>query len=117
MNTKKYIEILIKHLKFIILTGMIWSIYFIFKISCPFYVFWGIICPTCGVTRAIIALLSGDIESYLSMQPMAIPLIVAVVIGLHLKLLNKTWKYFGTAYIITVVLLNLLFFILNNFGL
>lgn len=50
-------------------------------------------CPTCGVTRAIIALFGGDIRGYIHHNAMAIPMIAAVILLLHLKhiRMRKIW--------------------------
>ena len=41
-----------------------------FGIPCTFYQLTGLSCPGCGLTRAITALLSGDVASALSYNPM-----------------------------------------------
>ena len=42
--------------------------------KCPFYWIFGIPCPGCGMTRAIVCLLRGDIRGVLAMHPLAITL-------------------------------------------
>lgn len=39
-------------------------------------------CPTCGVTRAMLSLLTGNIQKYFYYNPMALPLCLAVFLML-----------------------------------
>ena len=45
---------------------------------CPFRIVTGLPCPACGTTRAVGALLSGDLESAWSLNPMGL---LAVAVG------------------------------------
>ena len=59
---------------------------FITDIGCPFYYVFGIPCPTCGTTRALICLFRLDIKGYLSYNPAALfllPLPMIVAFDLH----------------------------------
>ena len=60
----------------------------VFKSTCIIKYIFGIECPTCGMTRAIISLFSGDIKGYFKFNFMAIPLLCTVYLYLH-SLLNK----------------------------
>lgn len=55
--------------------------------SCPFHALTGLFCPGCGTTRALHALLHGDIAFALSMNPLAV-----VAIALMPVLLWNTWR-------------------------
>lgn len=56
--------------------------------QCPIYRFLGIPCPTCGMTRAFLCLLNGDIGGAFSMNP----LIFSLPIFLAFLLCGKTRK-------------------------
>lgn len=40
-------------------------------------------CPSCGMTRALISFVKGDLTGYLSFNPMALPMFIAVYAELH----------------------------------
>lgn len=73
---------------FISLFGLIFSLILFFDLPCLFRFVTSIPCPTCGITRAVISLLSGDLKSSLAYNPMALP----VIIGLTGFLLFRTRK-------------------------
>jgi hypothetical protein len=55
-------------------------------ISCPMKAATGIDCPGCGLQRAVIKLLEGDIEGSIQMHPAAIPMLFMIIFLLiHLK--------------------------------
>ncbi len=53
-------------------------------LCCPFLLLTGIPCPSCGTTRAVLALLHGDIKKYIFYQPMALLLIGSVFLTICL---------------------------------
>ncbi|MDY3928495.1 MAG: DUF2752 domain-containing protein [Clostridia bacterium] len=59
------------------------------KIKCPFYTLFNIKCPTCGVTRALICILTLNIKGYISYNAMALPLIICVLLEIHKSFLKK----------------------------
>ena len=59
-----------------------------YDIGCPILRFVGIPCPTCGVTRAIVSLIKGDLRGYFSYHPLAVPLAVAVALMIHAQRLK-----------------------------
>ena len=48
-----------------------YSICNIFNITCPIKHMTGVPCPTCGMTRAMLALMRLDIKGYIEYNPMA----------------------------------------------
>ncbi|MBC8576336.1 DUF2752 domain-containing protein [Oscillospiraceae bacterium BX1] len=75
--------------------------------------FTGQICPTCGSTRAILSLLRGNFKMYVSYQPMAIPLVIAVVLCIHLQFIKKPLKEISAAIVGATLFLNTVFYILR----
>jgi hypothetical protein len=59
-------------------------------------------CPTCGVTRAMLSLLNGNIEKYLYYNAMALPLFISVSIFFVSHFLKKD-KYKLLSYIILLI--------------
>jgi hypothetical protein len=49
--------------------------------GCPFRAVTGMDCPFCGMTRATLAMSSGDVTGALAFHPLA-PLVLALVLGL-----------------------------------
>ena len=84
----------------------LWSAYAISGLSCPVLAITGMICPTCGTTRALLALLQGNISGYLSFQPMALPMIAAVLLCIHLPHMRNGYRQAATGFAISILLLN-----------
>lgn len=71
-------------LQFVFLLLLLFCIVFIFDYHCPFRLITGIYCPGCGMSRALISLFQGDLQSSWSYHPFLIPTLVLVVISLVL---------------------------------
>lgn len=55
-------------------------------ISCPMKAATGIDCPGCGLQRAILKLLDGDLEGSIQMHPAALPMLFMIIfLMIHLK--------------------------------
>lgn len=107
-NTKR---LLVKHGKYVAVILVVLLIYILTGIGCPIYKWLGIRCPTCGVTRALRGLLSGDLEQYLSMNPFAIPLVVATVVGIHLSIMPTKWRNCAILFIAVTTVSNYCWYI------
>ena len=91
----------------------VWITYYLIGVTCPILFFTGQICPTCGSTRAILSLLRGNFKMYVSYQPMAIPLVVAVILCIHLQFMKKPLKEISAAIVGATLFLNTGFYILR----
>lgn len=72
--------------------------------GCPFRNIVGIPCPTCGVTHALVSLLHLDFNAYMSYNPMAVPLSIAILLALHLRLFKH--KKIITTIIVAIAIIN-----------
>lgn len=70
-------------------------------IHCPIRAIMGIPCPTCGFTRAALALLRGDIVRSLRIHPMLLPVLVSCLLFFHARPLKLSQR-FATALLIAV---------------
>ena len=62
------------------------------RVGCVFYRFFGVICPGCYMTRAVLALLRLDFEAAFRCHPMVFSLpVIAVYIVKDGGLFNKKW--------------------------
>ena len=59
------------------------AIYMVLPFKCPIKYFLHFDCPTCGMTRAMFSLFKGDIASYMSFNPMALPFLLLLLFGVH----------------------------------
>ena len=107
MHPQERRKLLAKHLLYILFLIILWLCYEVVGIGCPIYELFDICCPTCGVTRALVDLLAGNWRSYLNMQPFALPLVLAVFVGIHLSIMPGRLKTLGRLYISLTAISNL----------
>lgn len=97
-------------------------LYFDIKIPCLFKSIFSIACPTCGMTRAMLSLLHGDIMSAIYYNILAIPLVillividVVIIVDLvkNSNYLEKIWKVLVKHYKV-IILLFIVSMIINN---
>ena len=86
----------------------------LFDIYCPFRCLTAIPCPTCGVTRAMIALVKADLKGYLNYHPLALPLLISVISMIHAKHLKH--KHAVLIFCGTTLTLNLILYIARLFA-
>lgn len=92
------------------------SIYIGYPIGCIIYAITGLNCPTCGMTRAWLALLSGDIEMAFYFHPLF--MFVPIVLGLYF-FNHEFWgkKKFVNVIIYTLLAIYIAVYIVRMFGL
>ena len=83
------------------------------KIGCPFLYLFKIPCPTCGCTRAIIALFRLDIKSYFYYQPFSIPLIISTWSIIHASILKNKKIMYLLSFVILIS--NFIFYLIKMF--
>ncbi len=55
----------------------------LFNTTCPFVAIFGVSCPACGMSRAIMSLFRLDFKGYLTFNFMALPTVFAVYVLTH----------------------------------
>jgi hypothetical protein len=67
-------------------------------------------CPTCGVTRALISLIKGDIKGYCFYNIMALPLCLATIMLIYGdKTNNKKMTIIG----VLILVINILYYLIR----
>lgn len=84
---------------------------YLLGIPCPILTFIGIECPTCGMTRALLALFRLDFKAYVEYQPFAIWMLIAVLLGVHLRIIPN--KRMASTYIIITAVTNYIYYVLK----
>ena len=106
---KNLTTIVKKHIVYIFTICFFYILLRYYNVSCPILAFLGVPCPTCGVTRAMIALFTLNFKNYLHYHPLAIPLIIAVCLMLHARFLKR--KKLVYTFVLFVLILNFIFYI------
>ena len=105
--------ILKKHILYVIAILIVIVFLAITNIGCPFLYLFGVPCPTCGMTRAFIALLRFDVKASISYNPMTIFMILAIFLGIHKKKIK--YKKIVDITIIVIASLTFVFYVFKNF--
>lgn len=87
--------------------------------SCPIRSLYNIPCPTCGMSRALRALLSGNIMQSLEYNPALIPMIALLLFGIHKDKIPMVSKdktiilIIGAGVIFCIYIIRLSFFVIQ----
>lgn len=76
-------------LKYIVIFCICAVIMYLADLGCPIKLIFNTPCPTCGVTRAMVSLLTFDFQAYINHNVMAIPLTVSVMLMIGINKINK----------------------------
>lgn len=91
--------------------GIIIFLYFIYrKIGCPLRFLFGICCPGCGMTRAIIAIINLKFKEAFVYHPMVFSLPLLLLIDCFLKKGIITKRIFNIIFILWLLLLISVYF-------
>lgn len=74
--------------------GIFYLILFALGITCPIKAITGISCPGCGMTRAWLSLLSGDLNRAISFHPLFFYPLTLLILFFYRKSLSKKTLYF-----------------------
>jgi len=105
--------------------GPVWIAVAPYLGSCTFRNLTGIPCPSCGITRAALALLDFDIGSAFAVNPLGTFVAVAFIIGGGLALIwvlfrgpiltfELSWSRWWTGAVVGIVLINWMYLIQTN---
>lgn len=79
--------------------------------KCPIYAIFGVNCPTCGVTRALLSLIRLDFLAYVKYNAMAIFLLTAVLAMIcRYRITNKLMV---DIYVYSVLAVNTVYYVLR----
>ena len=81
------------HIFLSVVLSAVLALYLSGRLACPLRRFAGIPCPLCGMSRSIFALLRGQFALSVQLHPMTIPLLTAVFLAVHARLLSKLRPY------------------------
>ena len=102
-----------RHLLYFLIIALILFAYSLLKITCPIKFIFGIECPACKMTRSTIALLKFDFRNSLSLNPMTVPVIIAVFLAFHKKLFK--YEKLVTAIVIFIAIMTFIVYVLRFF--
>lgn len=105
-----------KHILLISVLSAVLLLLWLTGLGCPFRALFGIPCPTCGMTRALLSLLRLDLAGYARYNIMALPAALAVLAGLHRKRLRISRRVLDAFLILTASLTFALYIVRLIFG-
>ncbi len=99
----------------VLMLAVVWcSVVTRLHITCLWQWVWGITCPTCGMTRALLSLVRWDIDGYIRYNGVALPALAAVWYMMHQKLVKSHRLRRGLYGVsIGILLLNWLYYLLR----
>jgi len=81
------------------------------RIGCPIRRITHIPCPACGMNRAFLSFIKGDLHSYFYFNAFALPVGMALILLLASKIIPKSFFYLG----LTILALNFFYYIYRLF--
>lgn len=87
--SNKLLKAVILNAAVAVLSAAYYLILRLLEISCPIRAIFGVKCPACGVTTAVLCLFKGDFAGYWSCQPFALLLVSAVLLEINVFLFKK----------------------------
>ena len=115
-HNKKIIKVIYFHILLFILfvSYYIINTYFGFKIFCPFHELTGYLCPGCGITRCLFAILNGNfIQAFYYNRLVFICLPFSIILYLYdmyVEIFNKKKKFIVPNFIYILLLVVVLLF-------
>lgn len=82
---EKFVKWMLVDLAIGVIVVFYYALLWIFNTTCLIKLIVNVECPTCGMTRAMISLLKGDIKGYIDNNYLALPAFVVVYLSFHLK--------------------------------
>lgn len=92
-----------KHIIYFLILCFFLLLFKLLNITCPILFLFGVPCPTCGVTRALFSLLELNFTAYCKFNVMAIPLLFATCVFIHLKVLKKKKLPLAVATVVLII--------------
>ena len=99
------------HLLAVVIIGGLFAIWYYLDIGCVLRAATGIPCPTCGATRAVFSLLTFDLGGYFYYHPMAVPIVIALLLGVHIGRFKESHRRWIVGYVVSVVVLTLVLYV------
>ena len=104
-------KVLKKHIIVFMIITVFYIVCITYGFKCPIKYITGVSCPTCGMSRAMWALLRLDIAGYVEYNVMAFFMFSAVLIYIHKNVLKK--KRWISWYMIIVLSVNTIVYIME----
>lgn len=102
-------KVLLIHAAAILGVAFYYALMYLFNITCPIAAIVRHPCPTCGMSRAILALFTDGITAYVNYNALAVPCLLAVWLLIHSKIFKH--KKIPTAIGIIVFIINMIYYI------
>ena len=96
-------KIIKRNIPIVLAVVCFWTIGIFTDVICPIKRFLGVPCPTCGVSRALFALLRLNFTEYVTYNVMAPFLIAALILLVNIELFKKKRTVYAVAYVILIL--------------
>lgn len=113
---KKTTKLVFIHLFIIGIGGALLALWNYLDIGCVLRSLTGLPCPTCGATRAMFSLMKFDIGGYFYYHPMALPIVLALLLTVHMLVLPPKSRKYIVVYIVVVIIATMILYIYRLFN-